>query len=620
MAGCSPGYFVWTPLATPVVLLPGSTNTIFSQEFKGGDTWHDWAPVTTNEVGSAKGLAYNLSDGYSATYYPAAGYSYGTVDFLYSASLGVPPTVSIMSPAPNATVSGSIAVTASAQAAPGKTIAGLNLYIDYATQPFTSPLDTTKFTDGLHTISASAVDSSGVYNFTPAQETINIQNLSPPISFVTNQFPGAIRNDVAGWFGMQFTTGSKPIQITRLGRMCSAGNSRLHDITLFSKTGNIGGTFFQQWVTVSMAGCSPGTYVYGYLPTPMIINPQTTCLITSHEFAGGDTWRDWGTVTTTSDAAVNGLSYNLSSANFSAEGDQYNNSFVAAPGYTYGPVNFQYGGGSFPSGKVPAVTVTSPGPNGVSVSGAVTVSAAVTPGTAPVTQPIAWFVDNLYFTNPLNTATLANGIHTLTAMATDTTGLTGFGTSTFYSYNGNESHLWTAAPTFNPRNDATGWFGMQFTTGSGHVYVSDIGRACISSGQPSTHTLVLVAPSFPVGALPTVTVNIPAVCTSPFVYGKLNQAFDMPPNSTFSVLSQETAGGAPWHDWGTNVPAPQAAGDGLRVTGLAWGLGVSLPSYPIVINSEYPNSVAYFPSISVSPGQNYSFVGIDLGYFAPTVR
>ena len=87
MAGCTPGAFAYTPLASPIILPPGGSYYLVSQENTGGDWWYDSGLISTKSVASVTRSAYF----YSGSWYTlgAANTSYVPPDFLYTV---VPPS------------------------------------------------------------------------------------------------------------------------------------------------------------------------------------------------------------------------------------------------------------------------------------------------------------------------------------------------------------------------------------------------------------------------------------------------------------------------------------------------------------------------------------------------
>jgi hypothetical protein len=98
-----------------------------------------------------------------------------------------PPTVSITSPASGATVSGTINVTASASDDRG--VADVQFFLDGAfraddtTAPYSVPWDTTTASNGSHTLTAVARDTSG-NSTTSAPVTVTVSNGPPPAAAV----------------------------------------------------------------------------------------------------------------------------------------------------------------------------------------------------------------------------------------------------------------------------------------------------------------------------------------------------------------------------------------------------------------------------------------------------
>ena len=122
-----------------------------------------------------------------------------------------PPTVRITYPAPGATVSGTINVTASASDDRG--VADVQFFLDGVfgaddtTAPYSTPWDTTNASDGSHTLTAVARDTSGNQR-TSDPVTITVSNASPPPAAVMRyeetdpsvSFSGGWARD-HGWFG-----------------------------------------------------------------------------------------------------------------------------------------------------------------------------------------------------------------------------------------------------------------------------------------------------------------------------------------------------------------------------------------------------------------------------------
>jgi hypothetical protein len=83
---------------------------------------------------------------------------------------------------------------------------------------------------------------------------------------------------------------------------------------------------------LNMAGCSAGQFQYASLPGTISLQAGASYYLVSQEVAEGDSWYDLGTVSTTSDAAVNNAIY------------YYGGNFVSisSANVSYVPPNFQY--------------------------------------------------------------------------------------------------------------------------------------------------------------------------------------------------------------------------------------------------------------------------------------
>jgi YD repeat-containing protein len=166
---------------------------------------------------------------------------------------------------------------------------------------------------------------------------------------------GAMRADSPGWTGFQLTTGAQPLTVTALGRLCSPGNSLLHELRLIRTSDNV----LLATTSVSMSGCTSGQFKYADLPSPVTLSANTAYVMVSYE-AGGDLFHDWtGTwLTTASVATVNGAVYTING------GQSW--SLATGNGNSYVPVDFKYTSGtpsiSFVTGRVVgAMRADSPG-------------------------------------------------------------------------------------------------------------------------------------------------------------------------------------------------------------------------------------------------------------------
>ncbi len=209
-------------------------------------------------------------------------------------------------------------------------------------------------TDSVVSVTNSVYFLGGTWNLIGAPNTSYgpldfLYSVLPPastpafvINYDLNRAP--LRNNFDGYVGMQFTVGPTPLNVSSLGRVCVAGNTATHTVKLVlaSTGGDVpGGT-----VSVNMGGCSSGQFVYVTLPGgPVTLQANTAYYVASQETNGGDQWYDHGTLTTTSNAAVNNSIYFYSGSWIAI--DSANTSYV--------PPNFQY---SLLGGSLHAVQVT----------------------------------------------------------------------------------------------------------------------------------------------------------------------------------------------------------------------------------------------------------------------
>lgn len=142
---------------------------------------------------------------------------------------------------------------------------------------------------------------------------------------------GTSRNNFSGNVGYSFVPAAD-MTITSLGRIAVSGNSGSHTVYLISQDG---GTILAQ-ATVSMAGATAGTYVYGSItPTAITVAGAGALgyIIVSSETSGDDAWYDSdATLTTTAAATLYGSRY------FSGAG--YSTFNTGSVGFV--PPNFTY--------------------------------------------------------------------------------------------------------------------------------------------------------------------------------------------------------------------------------------------------------------------------------------
>jgi len=158
--------------------------------------------TTTNTVFQSTGLTAGTTYTYTVRAYDAAG-NQSTDSNSVSATTQVPdttaPTINLTAPLDGATVQGSVNVAATASdnvavASVAFSVDGVQQGTNDSTAPYETTLDTTKLVNGLHTIQATAYDTSG--NSATSQATITVDN--PPLPVDTTAPTVSISNIVDG--------------------------------------------------------------------------------------------------------------------------------------------------------------------------------------------------------------------------------------------------------------------------------------------------------------------------------------------------------------------------------------------------------------------------------------
>ena len=471
-----------------------------------------------------------------------------------------PPTVAITAPANGTTISGkTVAVTANATAASGLTIASVQFKLDgndlgnpiAGPGPYSTTLDTTGLTNAQHTLSAIAKDSAGV-SATSSIITVTVNNVvATQTPFITSQTFGQPNNTFSGWVGMEFTVGKAALTVSSLGRVFLNGNTQTHTLKLVqvSNGADVPGA------SVSMTMSSPAQAVYQYAPlaSPVTLQPNTAYYLLSQEVNGGDQWYNYGPVVRTSDATINGPAYSFGSSYF----------LVNFAEYAYVPLNFQYSLGS--TSPPPAVTITSP-LAGTTVSGnLVRVSANATAASGLTISTVQFQINGNKLGSAVSGAgpysisfdstAFANGSYNLSAAAVDSAGGTALSSPVSVTISNagappsQGTPFITAQVLGATRNNTSSFVGMQFTTHSSALTVSQLGRIYVA-GNTGSHVVKLVrgdGSDVPNGS---VTLTMTAGTPGTYQYATLASPIVLQPNSTYLLVSQETFGGDFWYDYG----------------------------------------------------------------------
>ena len=106
--------------------------------------------------------------------------------------------------------------------------------------------------------------------------------------FVTGHNLISLRNDLSGFYGMEFTTGNSALAVSRLGRWVAPGNNGSHELRLIdAATGTRIAT-----TSVDTAGAPAGAILYGDLASLVTLSANSRYYLLSEEAEGGDQWYD----------------------------------------------------------------------------------------------------------------------------------------------------------------------------------------------------------------------------------------------------------------------------------------------------------------------------------------
>jgi hypothetical protein len=140
----------------------------------------------------------------------------------------------------------------------------------------------------------------------------------------------SLRNNFTGFVGMEFTVAAAPLTVSSLGRVCVAGNSGTHTVQVVNAS--TGALVSGAVASLNMSACTAGQFVYAALGSPIALPANTSYYLVSQELNGGDQWYDFGTVSTTTAAAVTNSVYSIDGINWATTG---------GPNTSYVPPNFQ---------------------------------------------------------------------------------------------------------------------------------------------------------------------------------------------------------------------------------------------------------------------------------------
>ena len=423
-----------------------------------------------------------------------ANYSFGPVNLLYSTPT-TPPSVAITSPATGASVSGNnLTVLASASAANGATITGVQFQVDsvnlgapMTTSPYSIVLDTTKLTNGTHSLTAIATDSNG-NSSTSAPVSIKVNN-NPTVT-VTAPLAGSTVS------GKTVTLTATALPVTGL---------TIAQVQFKVDNLNVGAavTTSPYSVVIDSTKLSNGPHSVVAVATDSANNSGTSAAVS---------------ITVNNSPTTVAITAPAPGATVSGSNVTVSASAAAGNGLTITNVQFLVDNGNYG-----APVTTSPYSivldTTTLVNGPHTVAAIATDS-----------ANNQVTSSPVS-ITVANA----GPPPSGTPLITGF----------------TAGA---PRNNSTGGFGLQFTVGGVPLTVSALGRIYVP-GNTGSHVVKLVASDGTDVLGGSVTVSLPSGAPGTFAYVALASPVMLTANTTYYLISQEVNGGDQFYNLSQVTPS-----------------------------------------------------------------
>ena len=411
------------------------------------------------------------------------------------------PTVSITSPASNQTVSGNVSVAANAT--DDAAVASVQFYLDgqalgnaVTSAPYTTSWNTALATDGSHTLTAKATDTSGNVG-TSSGVTVTVQNGA---SAYTNIFTNA---------GTPAATVASDSGAVELGvKFTSDTSGQISGIRFYKGDTTNGGTHYghlwtasgTQLAQVQFTNESASGWQDAKFAAPVNVAANTTYIASYTAPQGHYSDTASGLTNAVDNAPLHALANSTSTNGVftyttNATGAFPTSSFNASNYWV--DIDFNTGGNG--DTTAPTVSVTSPTAD-QTVSGSTTVTATATDDAAVASvqfyldgQALGSAVTSVPYTANWDTTQVANGSHTLTAKATDTSGNVGTAANITVTVqnsgsSGSATSIWpsTYAPTHADGGDTnSGNLGVKFSSDTSG-YITGI-RFYKSGNNTGTH-------------------------------------------------------------------------------------------------------------------------------------
>ena len=388
---------------------------------------------------------------------------------------GTPPTISITSPSSGATVSGTVAVTTSVSSNTTSvqfTVDGNNSGAAVTSAPFSFSLNTTALSNGSHALAAVASNSAS-QTATSASVRITVNNSSAPSISITSPASGAtVSGTVAVSTSVSSNTTSVQFKVDGANSGAAVTTApfgfSLNTITLSNGSHSLSAVATNSASQTATSATVTITVNNSSAPSISITSPASGATVS-------------GTV-----AVSTSVSSNTTSVQFKVDGANSGAAVTSAPfGFSLNTTTLSNGSHSLSAvatnsasqtatsatvtvtvnnSSAPSISITSPA-SGATVSGTVAVSTSVSSNTTSVQFKVdgansGAAVTTAPFGFSLNTTTLSNGSHSLSAVATNSASQTA--TSATVSITVNNS----SAPSISITSPASG------ATVSGTVAVS----------------------------------------------------------------------------------------------------------------------------------------------------
>jgi hypothetical protein len=354
-----------------------------------------------------------------------------------SGSGSTPPTVSITAPSPGATVSGTVTVTTSVSSNTTSVqfkVDGNNTAAPVTAAPFDYSLDTTKLSNGAHSITAVASDAAA-QTATSGAVSITVNNSSAPTVSITSPASGAT---VSGTVPITVSVSSNTtsVQFKVDGNNSDAAvNSAPFSLSLNTTTLSNGSHSLS-----AVASNSAGQSTISAAVTVIVSNSGHPTIAITSPLSGATVS---GTV-----SVLTSVSSNTTSVQFKVDGNNSGAAVTSAPfslslntmslsngSHSLSAVASNSAGQTTISAIVvvtvanagaPTISITSP-LSGATVSGTVSVLTSVSSNTTSVQLKVdgnnsGAAVISAPFSLSLNATTLPNGSHSLSAVASNSAG------------------------------------------------------------------------------------------------------------------------------------------------------------------------------------------------------